>query len=88
MVNYAPDVEFAAKILGPLDAFLAQPREYQETILDQAVGQLPQELQGAALEILAKGIEAHIQQAANNIVRFSRDQQAAAVALNPSGRYL
>ncbi len=60
MVNYAPDVEFAAKILGPLDQFLAQPREYQETILDQAVGQLPQELRQPAFEILTKGIEAHL----------------------------
>jgi hypothetical protein len=66
------DAVFATKLLGNLDEFLAQSKEYQETVLGQTVGQLPKELQGAALEILAKGIEAHIQQPANTIVRFSR----------------
>ena len=66
------DAAFATKLLGNLDEFLAQSKEYQETVLDQTVGQLPKELQGAALEILAKGIEAHIQKPANAIVRFSR----------------
>ena len=78
------DAAFATKLLGNLDEFLAQSKEYQETVLDQTVGQLPKELQGAALEILAKGIEAHIQQPANTIVRFSRtpslEQEFAAIA--------
>ena len=78
------DAGFAAKLLGNLDAFLAQSKEYQETFLDQTVGQLPKELQRAALEILAKGIEAHLQQPANAIVRFNREQQAAAMAAGNS----
>jgi hypothetical protein len=60
MVNYAPDVEFAAKILGPLDQFLALPRNAQDAILDQTIRQLPEELRQPAFEILTKGIEAHL----------------------------
>jgi hypothetical protein len=60
MVNYAPDVEFAAKILGPLDQFLALPRKAQDAILDQTIRQLPEELRQPAFEILTKGIEAHL----------------------------
>ncbi len=82
------DAGFAAKLLGNLDAFLALTETHQKTILEQTVGELPAELQKAALEILAKGIEAHLQQPANNIVPFSRDEEAAAVALNASGRSL
>ena len=82
------DAAFAAKFLGDLNAFLAQTREHQETILKQTVGQLPEELQGPTLEILAKGIEAHLQQPANNIVRFSRDEEAAAVAFKASDHSL
>ncbi len=78
------DASFAAKLLGNLDAFLALLEKHQETIIDQTVGQLPAELQGPALEILAKGIEAHLQQPANNIVRFNREQQAAAMAAGTS----
>ena len=65
MVHTNTDVEFAAKILGPLDQFLALPREAQDAILDQTIRQLPEELRQPAFEILTKGIEAHLEN--NNV---------------------
>ncbi len=74
MVQDNTDTAFAAKILGPLDEFLDLPKEYQEAFVDQAINGLPEELKEPALTILAKGIEAYVQQsqAANNIVAFNR----------------
>ena len=40
------------------------------------------------IEMVLESFEAHIQKPANNIVRFSRDEEAAAVALKASDRSL